>query len=162
MSDLKKSRMHSKILGDFGEAFVMYWLSKRDYEPILVDYAGIDVIAYSKSSKERLGISVKSRTRRTGTEKDNLNVNAKQIPLIREACKYFDCLPYFGCVIDKDNDNKILIILVPLEDILQINKFKEKDKTLYIRFTDDHVKQYRDTKNSYIIFFDYSELRNSL
>ena len=29
----------------------MYWLSRRDYEPILEDYAAIDIIEYSMESQ---------------------------------------------------------------------------------------------------------------
>ena len=81
-----KSTRHSKILGDFGELFIMYWLSKRNHEPIWVDYIGIDVISYNKSNERRLGISVKSRTRVGDTEEANIRVSSKQVQLVKDAC----------------------------------------------------------------------------
>ena len=159
---LSKSDRHSKILGDFGESFVMYWLSKRNYEPILVDYTGIDIIAYNKSQERRIGISVKSRTRKADTEEDTINVSAKQIPLILKACRYFNCDPYFGCVIDKDEEEKIGIFIIPFQDVLSLNNFKTDDKRLYIRFSDEYVKKYERTAYSYVINMNYKELRNQM
>ena len=40
-----KSSRHSKITGNFGEALILYWLSKRGFECANVDHTGIDLIA---------------------------------------------------------------------------------------------------------------------
>ena len=58
-----KSSRHAKITGNFGEALVLYWLSKRGFECANVDHTGIDIIARRPSSEEVLGISVKCRSR---------------------------------------------------------------------------------------------------
>ncbi len=155
---MNKSKRHSKILGDFGEMIIMYWLSKRNYEPVLVDYTGIDIVSYSKSKDERIGVSVKSRTRKKGTEEEKITVPSKNVPKIKHACNYFDCKPYFGCVIDKNFPQIINIYLIPLKDILKINEFEEEKKSLYIRFKDDNVKQYKELKESFIINMNYEEI----
>ena len=54
--DMSFTGQLDKIVGDFGEYFVMYWLSKRNFEPIYVDYIGIDVIAWNKEVNMRLYI----------------------------------------------------------------------------------------------------------
>ena len=46
--EVVRSSRYKKILGDFGEHILMYWLSKRNFEPVLVDFTGIDIIAYNK------------------------------------------------------------------------------------------------------------------
>ncbi len=106
--ELNKSLRHSKIAGDFGEYFVMYWLNKRGFEVILVDYVGIDLIATNKHTNISYGISVKTRTRPT-IEKANLPfmVKTQQVELIKTACKYFKCEPAFGIVCDKDRNGEI-------------------------------------------------------
>lgn len=60
---MKKSTRHSKITGDFAEAFFLYWLSKYGYECARLDHTGIDLIARRPESEEVLGISVKCRSR---------------------------------------------------------------------------------------------------
>ncbi len=57
-----KSSKHQKIIGDFGERLVCNWLSRSGFEVIVVDHTGIDLIAYHPTSRQRLGITVKSRT----------------------------------------------------------------------------------------------------
>jgi Holliday junction resolvase-like predicted endonuclease len=73
---INKSTRHSKIAGDFGEMLVLYWLSKYGFECAKVDHTGIDIIARNPHSKEVMGISVKSRTRNAGKEKDVVNLLA--------------------------------------------------------------------------------------
>jgi hypothetical protein len=65
---INKSTRHAKITGDFGEAAVLYWLSKYGIECAPVDHTGIDIIARIPHTQEIMGISVKSRSRREGKE----------------------------------------------------------------------------------------------
>ena len=58
-----KSTRHSKIAGNFGEALLLYWLSKHGFECATLDHTGIDLIARNPHNDEVMGISVKSRTR---------------------------------------------------------------------------------------------------
>jgi hypothetical protein len=55
---ITKSSRHSKIAGDFGEALVLYWLSKYGFECAQVDHTGIDLIARNPYRNEVMGISI--------------------------------------------------------------------------------------------------------
>lgn len=67
--DIEKSSRHSKIIGNLGEHLVCNWLSRSGFEVTVVDHTGIDVIAYNPKTRERLGITIKSRTRNPGKER---------------------------------------------------------------------------------------------
>ena len=67
----------------------------------IVDHTGIDIIAYHHITKKRLGITVKSRTRESGTEQSSVNIfkrkegrNDRQKLL--DACEAFNCEPWIG------------------------------------------------------------------
>ena len=74
---IKKSSRHSKLTGDFSEHLVLYWLSKYGFECARVDHTGIDLIACNPKTKERMGISVKSRCRYEGKEGQGVRVDVK-------------------------------------------------------------------------------------
>jgi hypothetical protein len=65
---IDKGSRHPHIVGRFGEYLVCNWLSRSGFEVCIVDHTGLDVIAYHPRTKQRLGISVKARTRIAGTE----------------------------------------------------------------------------------------------
>lgn len=48
---MQKSSRHAKTTGDFGEALVLYWLSRQGYECARVDHTGIDLIASGRDSQ---------------------------------------------------------------------------------------------------------------
>ena len=81
--DLDKSTRFQKIAGDFGEALFLYWLSKYGFEAATIDHTGIDLLAYHKGTKERFGISIKTRTRKEGTENDTINLRQSELEKIR-------------------------------------------------------------------------------
>ena len=94
--DIEKSSRHQKIIGNLGENLVCNWLSRSGLEVTIVDHTGIDIIAYNPRTKERLGITVKSRTRNPGKEKDPVNLfsyrkgkNDRQ--KVIDACQAFGC-----------------------------------------------------------------------
>lgn len=93
--EIEKSSRHSKIIGQFGEAFLCNWLSRSGYEVTSVDHTGLDVIAYHRKTERRLGITVKSRTRTAGRETAGVNVffNRKDPGRgkLRAACTAFAC-----------------------------------------------------------------------
>src|SRR5258708_29820396 len=97
---MEKSTRHSKITGDFAEMLVLYWLSKSGYECARVDHTGIDVIACSKDGSERMGISVKARSRYDGTEQVSVNLPPDGFEKARQACVSFGCIPYYAIVVD--------------------------------------------------------------
>ena len=113
----KKSSRHSKITGDFGEALILYWLSRHGYECARVDHTGIDLIARDPVSSDRLGISVKCRSRAEGTEGDHVNVRKADFAKVREACVAFGCTPYLAIVIDEAE--RIHGLLLSLKDFLR-------------------------------------------
>ena len=107
-----KSSRHSKITGDFGEALVLYWLSKRGFECARVDHTGIDLIARRPKSDEVLGISVKSRSRNEGKETEGINLLRVNDQKIESACKAFHCAPYVAIVADLGSS--VCMFLLPL------------------------------------------------
>jgi Holliday junction resolvase-like predicted endonuclease len=98
--EISKSTRHKKIAGDFGEALVLYWLSKHGFECAMVDHTGIDIIARNPRTRDLMGISVKSRTRNPNTVGDALNVHIDEYDKAQRACEAFGCQPYFALVLD--------------------------------------------------------------
>jgi Holliday junction resolvase-like predicted endonuclease len=98
---MQKSSRHSKITGNFGEALILYWLSKRGFECAHVDHTEIDLIARRTSSDEVLGISVKCRSRTEARDEAGVNLLHKDDEKIEAACRAFGCVPYFAVVVDQ-------------------------------------------------------------
>ena len=96
-----KSSRHSKITGNFGEALILYWLSKRGFECANVDHTGIDLIARRPSSEDVLGISVKCRSRTEARDEAGVNLLHANDNKIEEACRAFGCIPYVAVVVDQ-------------------------------------------------------------
>ena len=84
-----KSSMHSRITGNYAERFVLYWLSKYGFECMYVDHVGIDIVANNPHSSERMGISVKSRSRKEETEKTHvvLGPTEETKKKLKKACR---------------------------------------------------------------------------
>ena len=98
---MQKSSRHSKITGNFGEALILYWLSKRGFECAHVDHTGIDLIARRPSSDEVLGISVKCRSRTEAGDEAGVNLLCENDEKIEAACRAFRCVPYVAVVVDQ-------------------------------------------------------------
>lgn len=98
---MQKSSRHAKITGNFGEALILYWLSKRGFECANVDHTGIDLIARRPSSEEVLGISVKCRSRITAGDEAGVNLLHANDRKIEDACRAFRCVPYVAVVVDQ-------------------------------------------------------------
>lgn len=98
---MQKSSRHAKITGNFGEALILYWLSKRGFECANIDHTGIDLIARRPSSDEVLGISVKSRSRSEAGDEAGVNLLHANDKKIENACKAFGCIPYVAVVVDQ-------------------------------------------------------------
>jgi len=103
--DIEKSSRHQKIIGDLGENLVCNWLSRSGFEVTIVDHTGIDIIAYNPRTKERLGITVKSRTRNPGKEGTSVNLfsyrkgkNDRQ--KLIDACRAFCCEPWIAVYVE--------------------------------------------------------------
>jgi hypothetical protein len=98
---IAKSSRHSKITCDFAERLVLYWFSKHGFKCALVDHVGLDIIARNPHNQEVMGISVKSRSRNTGTDGSLLNIPNDNLVKLDGACQAFNCKPYFAIVIDE-------------------------------------------------------------
>ena len=107
---ISKSSRHSKITGDFGEALVLYWLSKHGFECASIDHTGIDLIARNPNTKEIMGISVKGRCRNLGHESEFMSIPKDNFEKAKLACEAFGCIPYFAIVIDAKDSIKVFII----------------------------------------------------
>ncbi len=108
---ISKSARQSKIVGDFGERLVCNWLSRSGFEAAIVDYNGIDIVAYNKESKERLGISVKARTRLPGTEAESVYLfrRPEDRDNLRDACEYFECDPWVAVYVESGGSGDLFL-----------------------------------------------------
>ena len=147
MVKINKSSMHSRITGDFAERLVLYWLSKYGFESMYVDHVGIDLVAKNPKTNEKMGISVKSRSRSDTAKKgEHLNIGkyVETKNKILKACKAFDLVPYFAIVVDEGNE--IMLYIISLEKFIKISppkkilswKMQKKWKDLYEK--DEEIK----------------------
>ena len=91
-------------MGDFGENLVCNLLSLSGFEVSLIDHTGIDVVAYNHKTRRRLGLSVKSRTRDNGKEKEPVNIfKENDRKKIIDACNSFACEPWIAIYVETPN-----------------------------------------------------------
>ena len=107
-----KSSRHQKIIGNYGENIICNWLSRSGFEVVIVDHTGIDIIAYNLTTKKRIGISVKSRTRNSGTENDEVNIliynkGKDDRKKLLDACKAFACEPWIAIYVETEKSANI-------------------------------------------------------
>jgi hypothetical protein len=103
--EITKSSRHQKIIGEFGERLICNWLSRSGFEVTIVDHTGIDIVAYHPLSRQRLGITVKSRTRITGKEDESVNIFSYQDGKddrrkLIDACQAFACEPWIAIYVE--------------------------------------------------------------
>lgn len=104
--EMNKGLRHTKILGDFGESLISNWLSRSGFEVVFVDHTGIDLIAYHRSTGQRIGITVKSRARESGKDNDSVNVfhqRKNDRAKVMDACLAFACIPWIGVYVEGEN-----------------------------------------------------------
>ena len=104
---VNKGPRHGKIIGDFGESLVCNWLSRSGFEVSIVDHTGIDIVAYNPNTTERLGITVKSRTRDEGKEEEPVHVldhrkGKDDLQKVKDACQAFGCLPWIAVYVETE------------------------------------------------------------
>ncbi|MBN1359307.1 MAG: hypothetical protein JW993_01890 [Sedimentisphaerales bacterium] len=112
--DIIKSSRHQKIIGDFGENIICNWLSRSGLEVTLVDHTGIDIVAFNPSTNKRLGITVKSRTRKPGTEQESVNLLSYQRgrddrEKVRQACRAFACDPWVAVYVETTGEADVYL-----------------------------------------------------
>jgi len=135
-----KSSRHSKLTGDFGEALVLYWLSRHGYECALVDHTGIDIIARAPDGNTVMGISVKSRSRNPGTEKTGVSIHRADLAKAERACEAFRCVPYFAVVVDAANTIQVFL----LAEARLLELYPRGGKTISWQMTERRIKEYRE------------------
>ncbi len=153
--EIEKSTRHAKIIGDFGEMILMNWLSRSGFEVVHVDHTGIDIVAYNLRTKERLGITVKSRTRTSGKEEDSVNVfsyqnNNDDRRKVTDACDAFGCIPWIAVYIEaKESADLYLTSLKNYDDKYRtregkkIDDWKMNKKYMELYGTDSEVRHIR-------------------
>jgi hypothetical protein len=110
MQILKGTR-HQKVIGQFGEHLICNWLSRSGFEVAIVDHTGIDIIAYNTATEQRMGISVKSRTRVFGTEETHVRLFADDgdRQKLLAACKAFGCDPWIAVYVERTNGGDLYL-----------------------------------------------------
>jgi hypothetical protein len=153
-----KSTMHSKITGNFGESLLLYFLSKSYYEPALVDHSGIDIIAYNKTDRSRIGVSVKARSRTLLRPNDGLLVPGDNYKKIMESCIFYDSIPHICFVFDvpaTEKNGTIHLFLMSIETLLHYYpNFKDgKGFTFSMK---SNLDKYLGDKNIARLKFEYN------
>jgi 4-oxalocrotonate tautomerase family enzyme len=146
---ISKASRHSKITGDFGETLVLYWLSKYGFECAPVDHTGIDIIARNPCTDEIMGISVKSRCRRKGSEDEYLNIPNDNFEKVEKACAAFCCVPYFAIVVDAGDILRAFIL--PMDRLLEL--FPKGKRASGWKMTESHLDSYAE--DSDIMSFEF-------
>jgi len=152
---VNKGPRHGKIIGDFGENLVCNWLSRSGFVVSIVDQTGIDIVAYNRNTTERLGITVKSRTRDEGKEEEPVHLldyrkgkNGRQ--KLEDACEAFGCTPWIAVYVETEGYADVY--LTSLEDYgskyrgnegkaIDDWKMRKKDRDRYEK--DPNVKHIR-------------------
>src|SRR5205823_8554728 len=148
--EIAKSTRHSRITGDFAEALTLYWLSRDAFECARIDHTGIDLLARNRRNGELMGISVKSRSRYKGTERESVSVETADFTKVSAACRAFGCVPYYSIVVD--GGEWIRVFLTSMEHLQQIAK-AGKGK-MHWGMTDAHLAKYRTDPN--IMSFEFA------
>ncbi len=148
---IKKSSRHSKITGNFAENLILYWLSKYNFECANIDHTGIDIVAKNSHTKELMGISVKSRSRKEGTEGGYLGISNDNFDKIEKACKSFSCVPYFAFVIDEEE--KIYCFILSMKKLLKM--FPKGETLVAWKMDKKHLEEYYKDSEIKIFEFNY-------
>jgi hypothetical protein len=105
MPPIVKSSRHDAIIGDFGENLICNWLSRSGFEVTIVDHTGIDIVGYNRVTKQRIGISVKSRARDPGYESESVHLFSYQKKddrqKVLDACTAFQCEPWIAVYVER-------------------------------------------------------------
>ncbi len=152
---VKKSSRHSKITGNFAENLILYWLSKYNFECANVDHTGIDIIARNPHTKELMGISVKSRSRSTGTEGEGMVIKNENFEKAKEACESFSCVPYFAIVVDEGD--KIYCFILSMKKLLKMFPLGKQNITWKMK--GNYLEKYY--KDPEIKIFEFSHKTHS-
>ena len=150
----EKGKRHPDIIGKYGEYLVRYWLSRAGFEVVIVDYIGIDIIAYNPKTEQRLGITVKSRLRIVGKEKEDVSLlkSPTDQDNLDYACKIFLCIPCIGVYVETHSGGDLF--LTSFEHYRNTYAgTRAENKTVSWKMDTSHVKSYmNDREISHIRF----------
>ena len=157
--EIVKSSRHQKIIGNFGEALLCNWFSRSGFEVTVVDHTGIDIVAYSPNTGQRLGVSVKSRTRKKGTETASVTVFSYQKSKndrqkVLDACKAFACAPWIAIYVESSESADVF--LLSLEHYDQKYRGKPNRTIDDWKMGEKHRKRYESDPNVKHIRMDFS------
>lgn len=151
---VKKSSRHPKIIGDFGENLICNWLSRSEFEVSIVDHTGIDIVTYNPKTEKRLGISVKSRTRDTGRERESVNLfDSKGRQKLTQACDYFACEPWIAIYVETASYADIFLTSLNNYD----SKYRRERKTDDWKMGPKHIKNYKNDKNVMHLHIEFEQ-----
>ena len=160
--EFKKGPRHNEIIGECGKHILLNWLSRSGVEGCMVDHPGLDVIAYHPAMKQRLGITVKSRTRTAGAENSSVNLMSyskgkDDRQKLLDACKAFSCEPYLAIYIEtSDSSDLFLTSLENYDKKYRSKEWKTLDdwkmgETFFLQYDNDdevrHVHMIFDRNN---------------
>lgn len=159
--DITKSTRHQRIIGDYGEMLICNSLSRSGFEVTVVDHTGIDIVAYNPKTKDRFGITVKSRTRNVGTEASSVNILSnrqknRDREKIKDACKAFACEPWIGVYVETGDCADLYLTSLTNYDrrygnpgkVVDDWKMNDKSKEAYAQDTNvKHIHISFDAKN---------------
>jgi len=105
MMQIEKSSRHQHIIGKFGEYMLCNWLSRSGFEVAIVDHTGLDLVAFHPKTDQRIGITVKSRTRSVGKEATHVNIfsyreGKDDRKKLINACAAFGCEPWIAVYVE--------------------------------------------------------------
>jgi hypothetical protein len=156
--EINKSTRHQKIIGDYGEALVCNWFSRSGFEVTIVDHTGIDVVAYNPKTRERFGVTVKSRTRDKGREVSSVNIlskNKSDRQKLNEACKAFACEPWIAIFVESTQTADLYVLSLDHYD----KHYKgTKERVIDVwKMTDVHKNAYARDPDVKHIHMDYGD-----
>ncbi len=149
------STRHKKIAGDFGEILTLYLLSKYGFETAKIDHTGIDILAFDKKNKKRLGISVKTRTRSEKLPDAGVGVRGEEYNKIKNACEFFEAEPWISFVVDKPIENKIFCFLMSLETLNKYYPKFRKNKGYSWSMRNTRIDKYKADNDIFFVEFSY-------
>lgn len=79
----------------------------------MVDHTGIDVVAFDPRSGNLLGITVKSRTRNAGAEREHITIfreKNQDRAKVSAACKAFNCDPWIGVYVETEQAADLFLL----------------------------------------------------
>ena len=147
IGEIKKGTRHSKVIDQFGEHLICNWLSRSGFEVSIVDHTGIDIIAFNRADKRRLGISVKARTRRRGSEKSTVTIFQKKDDREKTlaACNFFACKPWVAVYVEATKSGDLY--LASLKEVDRIYQSQEGAAVRFWRMTPKYCAVYESNPN---------------